>query len=71
MEIYTLQGETAKALSALRQAIDAGWRNRWRFYLENNPNLDSIRNEPAFVVMVEEIRQTWPPCWRGLKKWNR
>ena len=54
--IYALQGETEKALNALRQAIDAGWRRYWRYTLEIDPNLDSIRNEPAFQAMVEEVR---------------
>ena len=56
VEIYALQGQTEQALTALRQAIDAGWRSEWRFYLEMNPNLDSIHEEPRFIAMVEELR---------------
>ncbi len=56
VEAYALQGDSVQALAALRQAIDAGWRKNWRYHLEINPNLDSIRNEPAFQAMVEEVR---------------
>jgi TolB-like protein len=54
--IYALQGKTLQALSTLRQAIDAGYRGFWRIYLENNYNLESIRNEPEFQSMVAEVK---------------
>ncbi len=56
VRIYALQGKTEKALAALRQAIDERWRSFWWFYLEHDPNLDSIRDEPEFQAMVEEIK---------------
>ena len=54
--IYALQGKTGAALAALRQALDEGWRTAWWFYLEHDPNLDSIRDEPEFQAMLEEIK---------------
>ncbi|MCH7981162.1 MAG: winged helix-turn-helix domain-containing protein [Proteobacteria bacterium] len=54
VEIYALQGNHEKALALLRQAIDAGWRNYW-WLAEHNPNLDLIRNEPEFQVMLKEV----------------
>jgi len=54
--IHALQGKTEAALTALRQAIDQRWRNGWWFYVEHDPALDSIRDEPEFQAMVEEIR---------------
>ncbi len=54
--IYAQQGKTRQALSALRQAIGKRWRTVWWFFLEQDPNLDSIRDEPEFQAMVEEIR---------------
>jgi tetratricopeptide (TPR) repeat protein len=54
--IYSLQGQPREALSALRQAIDSGWRTAWWFYLEHDPSLDSVRDEPEFQAMLEEIR---------------
>jgi tetratricopeptide (TPR) repeat protein len=56
VEIYALQGETEKALVALRQAVDSGWRFDWRYHLERNPNLDSIRDEPAFQAMLKDVQ---------------
>jgi tetratricopeptide (TPR) repeat protein len=56
VQIYALQGQTAEALAALRAAIDAGWRSLWWYYLEHDKNLDSIRDEPEFKAMVEEVR---------------
>jgi TolB-like protein/Tfp pilus assembly protein PilF len=55
VEIYALQGEKQKALSALRQAIDEGWRAMWWYYLKHDPNLESLHDEPEFQAMVAEI----------------
>jgi len=54
-QIYALQGEKQKALSALRQAIDEGWRSLWRYSLKLDPNLESLHDEPEFQAMVAEI----------------
>ena len=56
VQIYALKGQTAEALTALREAIDAGWRSLWWYYLEHDKNLDSIRDEAEFQAMVEEVR---------------
>jgi len=56
VQIYALQGEKQKALAALREAIDAGWRSMWWYDLERTPNLASLHGEPEFQAMVEEIR---------------
>jgi len=56
VQIYALQGKTEKALEALRQAVDYGWRGLWWYWLEHDPNLDSIRDEPEFQAMVVEIK---------------
>jgi tetratricopeptide (TPR) repeat protein len=55
-QIYALQGKTDEALAALRQAIDDRWRQFWWYHAEHDPNLDSIRNEPEFQGMMEEIK---------------
>lgn len=54
--ISALQGDTRAALDALRQAIDAGWRESWWLHLELDSSLDSIRHEPDFKSMLQEIR---------------
>jgi hypothetical protein len=40
--------------TALRQAIDEGWRLGW-WYWERDPNLESLHDEPEFQAMVAEI----------------
>ncbi|MBW2543266.1 MAG: winged helix-turn-helix domain-containing protein, partial [Deltaproteobacteria bacterium] len=55
VQIYALQGEKQKALAALRQAIDEGWRAMWWYYFQREPNLESLHDEPEFQAMVAEI----------------
>ncbi len=55
VQIYALQGEKKKALSALRQAIDEGWRSLWWYLLKQDPSLESLHDEPEFQAMVAEI----------------
>jgi TolB-like protein/Tfp pilus assembly protein PilF len=54
--IYAQQGRARAALTALRQAIDLGWRESWWVYFDHDLSLDSIRDEPEFQAMVEEIK---------------
>jgi tetratricopeptide (TPR) repeat protein len=56
VRIYALQKKTEKALAALRQAIDEGWRVYWWYYLEHDPILDSIRDDTEFQAMLEEVK---------------
>ena len=53
--ILALKGEKTEALSALRHGVDEGWRSLWWYYLRHDPNLDSIRSEPEFQLIVSEI----------------
>jgi tetratricopeptide (TPR) repeat protein len=53
VQIYALQGEKQKALSALREAIDEGWRAEWWWL--HRPNVESLHDEPEFQSMVAEI----------------
>jgi TolB-like protein/Tfp pilus assembly protein PilF len=53
--IYALRGDKRKALSALRQAIDEGWRSSWRYFLEHDSALESLHDEPEYIAMVAEI----------------
>ena len=54
--LLTARSRRRASLAALREAIDAGWRSLWWYYLEHDKNLDSIRDEPEFKAMVEEVR---------------
>lgn len=58
VQILALQGKTREALAALRDAIDEGFRgtvasNGWPLAVD--PYLDSLRDQPAFQAMVEEL----------------
>ena len=55
VRIYALQGNKQKALSALRRAIDEGWRSYWWYFLKQDPILESLHDEPEFQAMVAEI----------------
>jgi Flp pilus assembly protein TadD len=55
VRIYALRGDKQKALSALRQAIDEGWRVPWRYFLEHDSALESLHDEPEYQEMVAEI----------------
>jgi tetratricopeptide (TPR) repeat protein len=54
-EIYALQGRPGEALSALRSAVEDGWRRHWFFWTELNPNLDSIRDEPGYRAIIASL----------------
>jgi tetratricopeptide (TPR) repeat protein len=58
VQIYALLGRREDALSAFREALDAGFRGSLMFDgwpLELDPYLDSIRGEPRFQAMVAEL----------------
>jgi tetratricopeptide (TPR) repeat protein len=55
VQIHALRGEKQKALSALREAIDEGWRFLWWPVLKLDPGLESLHDEPEFQAMVAEI----------------
>ncbi len=56
VQILALQGKKAEALAALRLAVDEGWRTLWWYYLQYDPNLESIRSEPVFQAILAEIK---------------
>jgi len=56
VQIHAQRGENEKALAALRQAIDQGWRTYWWYYLEHDLSLESLHDEPEYQAMVEEIK---------------
>ena len=56
VQIFAIQAKREKALAMLRHAIDEGWRSLWWYYLERDPNLDSLHGDPEFQAMLEELR---------------
>ena len=57
VQAYALQDRPEKALVALREAVDEGWRNFSWYYLDHSPNLDSIRDDPEFQRLRQLIRE--------------
>jgi TolB-like protein/Tfp pilus assembly protein PilF len=55
VQAYALQGREDKALAALREAIDEGWRTLAWFYLDLDPNLESIRGAAEFERLRASI----------------
>ena len=55
VQIHAQRGEKQKALSALRQAIDEGWRVGWWRWLKYKPDLEPLHDEPEYQAMVAEI----------------
>jgi len=56
VRIFALQQQKQRALDALRQAIDEGWRIFTWLYLEHDPNLDPIRGEAEFQRLYAELK---------------
>jgi hypothetical protein len=55
VQIHTLRSDKQKALSALQQAIDEGWRVSWWYYLQYEPTLESLHDDLEYQAMIEEI----------------
>jgi len=53
--IHAMRGQTGQALAALRKAVDAGWRSRWRMDLLHNPELAALHSEPGFRALVTDL----------------
>jgi len=56
VRIFALQNRPRRALDALRTATKEGWRVLTWYYLDLDPNLESIRDLPEFIAIREEIR---------------
>ena len=54
-QVYALQGRSDMALAALREATEQGWRVLTWFYLDHDPNLESLRAEPEFQRLRQLI----------------
>ncbi len=55
VDIFAMQGQKQKALAALRQAVDEGWRRYWWYNLKYEPDLVSLHDEPEYQAIVAEI----------------
>ncbi len=55
VRIATLRGDSQLALDLLQQAVDDGWRFRWRYYLDINNVLEPLRSLPKFDAAYRQI----------------
>lgn len=51
VRIYAIQQRPETALEALREAVESGWRLHTWYYLDMDPNLESIRGTPEFAQL--------------------
>ena len=54
-QVFALRGMKDEALVALRHAVDVGWRLRWRFYLQHDPILASLHDEPEYQAIINDV----------------
>jgi hypothetical protein len=52
---YLLQGDTQRALAALREAVDGGWRSGW-WLLEREPIYEPLWELPEYQALMAEVR---------------
>ena len=55
VRIHTLRGDTDRAVELLQNAVDEGWRFRWRYFLEVNNVLEPLRSLPKFESIYRQI----------------
>ena len=55
VRIYAVLGDNGAAIDALRDAVEQGWRAGWRYHLDHDLALESLRSEPEFRALREEI----------------
>lgn len=53
--IHALRGESQRAITALRTAIEAGWIENWWWTLRYDPSLASLRKTREFQAIVASI----------------
>ena len=54
--IHAIRKRPEMALEALRMAIEGGWRLHTWYYLDMDPNLESIRDTPEFARLSTFVK---------------
>lgn len=55
VRVHALSGDKEAALKRLREVIDAGWTRQWWYYMDDDAALHSIRDDPRFQAMKDDI----------------
>jgi TolB-like protein/Tfp pilus assembly protein PilF len=55
VQLHAIRGDDTRALAALREAVDAGWRADWRYYRDHEPAFGRIRGTEEFDRIFGEI----------------
>jgi tetratricopeptide (TPR) repeat protein len=71
VHIHAMRGDTARALAALREAVDQGWRVDWWYFLQHDPNLSSLHGEPEYQAILGEIRADMAAQLERVRKMER
>ena len=67
VQIHAIKGNTRRALDLLRNTFDNGWVVNWWLYLELDPALDDIRDEPEFQSVLYAVRDEMATQLRQVK----
>jgi adenylate cyclase len=51
--LYALEDEPDKAIACLEEAVNVGFGNRG--WIENDPDLDSLRGHPRFQALLASL----------------
>ena len=54
MYIHAMRGDRDRAIAALHEAIDVGWRNSW-WMLRQDWKLESLHQDPEFIALLNEL----------------
>jgi TolB-like protein/Flp pilus assembly protein TadD len=57
VQIQVIRNDHTASLESLKQAVNEGWRNIWRFYLLHDPILEKLHTNPEFQAIVFRIEQ--------------
>ncbi|NIL94338.1 MAG: hypothetical protein GTO71_07845 [Woeseiaceae bacterium] len=68
--ILALRGNKAAAIGALRQAFDDGWRSSSWYFLEHDPVLKPLHNEPEFQEVKAEIEVDMARQLARVREWE-
>lgn len=70
VRVLALQGQKERALTALRKAVDRGWRSDWWYYLDHDPALNSIRDDERFQAIKLEIEADMVEQLAQVRRWE-